>query len=316
LGTIPEAKKKRKEKNMKNIKIATTITLILLMALTSLMVIPLPTKAQYVDTSGQYHTAMGGPAPTGVTPDITIPTQAFLAVTPNPVGVGQTLLVNVWITPALDVSRYHIGYTVTITNPDNTTETKTMNSYYADSTAWFNYVPNKVGTYKFQFNFAGDYYAPGIYTENAGAVMLFGGGSTNVTFTKSMYYQPSSTPVTTITVQQDAVAAWTETPMPTDYWTRTISPENREWYTISGNYPAIGQVGNWAPDTNPYVASAYSYVPYVQAPETAHVVWTKQTSDAGLIGANHGTDSFVNQFGGATPSVIYNGKAYQQVTVG
>ena len=299
-------------------KTIATITLILLMA-TITLITDKPVAAQYVDTAGQYHSTMGGPIPTGVTPDYSIPTQAFLAATPNPIGVGQTILVNVWLTPATDVSRYHPGYKITITKPDGMTETRTKDSYYGDATAWFEYVPNQVGTYKFQFDFAGDYYAPGKYTENAGAVMLMGGASRNVTFTRSMYYQPSSTPVTTVTVQQEPVMSWPASPLPTYYWTRPISPENREWWVIAGNYPAAGQVGggtDWPADTNPYGSSTYSFVPYVQAPNTAHVMWRMQTTDAGLLGGTHGTDSLVNQFGGTTPQVIYNGRAYLETTVG
>ncbi len=304
----------------KELKTIATVTLILLMAAATItLTLEEPVTAQYYDTSGQYHSRMGGSIPEGVTPDITIPTQAFLAVTPNPIGVGQSLLVNVWLTPATDVSRYHTGYTVTITKPDNTNETKTMDSYYADATAWFNYIPTKTGAYKFQFSFGGDFYAAGTYTENKGAVMLMGGASRNVTFTKSMYYEPSISPVTTVTVQQDPVYGWNESPLPTDYWTRPISPENRGWWTIAGAYPATGQLGggtNWPADTNPYGSGTYSFVPYVQAPETAHVVWQKQTSDAGLIGGTQGIKSLINQFGGSTPLAIYNGRAYQEVTVG
>ena len=40
-----------------------------------------------------------------------------------------------WITPALHVSRYIVGYVVSIQKPDGTTETKTLNSYRADTTA-------------------------------------------------------------------------------------------------------------------------------------------------------------------------------------
>ena len=49
-----------------------------------------PTQGYY-NTVGQYITTIGGPLPSGVTPDITIPTKAYLAVTPDPVGVGQTI---------------------------------------------------------------------------------------------------------------------------------------------------------------------------------------------------------------------------------
>ena len=64
-----------------------------------------------------------GPLPAGVTPAYTIETVAFLSVRPNPIGVGQSLLVNVWTSPG----QYHAfimnNYKVDIKKPDGTTET-------------------------------------------------------------------------------------------------------------------------------------------------------------------------------------------------
>lgn len=311
-------RKKKTLKKSKTDKIAIVLLSALLFASLLLTTALKPATAQYWDTKNQYHSTMGGPLPSGVTPDTSVTTAAYLAVTPNPVGIGQTMLVNVWTTPGIDVSRYHTGYTVTITKPDATTETKTMNSYYADSTAWFNYVPEQLGVYKFQFSYAGDYYAAGTYTMNKGAVFLFGGNSQNVTFAKSAWYKPSTSPVTTITVQQDLVMSWPPSPLPTDYWTRPISPENREWWSIAGNYPATGQVGGgagWPDNTNPY-GSLYGFVPYVQGPNTAHVAWRMPIGDAGLIGGNKYTNSFLGGGFGAGPSVIYNGRGYQQISQG
>ena len=78
--------------------------------------------------------------PVGVTPDKTVTTSAFLSFRPNPVGVGQTILVNMWCDPGPSVTRYFRDYKVTFTKPDGTTEVKTLYSYQADSTAWFEYV--------------------------------------------------------------------------------------------------------------------------------------------------------------------------------
>ena len=68
------------------------------------------------------------PLPAGVTPDLTLDTNPALSFRPNPVGVGQTILVNLWLHPPVHVSRYLKDYTVKITKPDGTTETIVMNS--------------------------------------------------------------------------------------------------------------------------------------------------------------------------------------------
>jgi hypothetical protein len=283
-----------------------------------------PTQG-YLNTKGQFVAAIGGPLPSGVTPDITIPTKAYLAVTPDPVGVGQTILVNIWTVPGIDVARYRTGYTVTITKPDGTTDTVgPLNSFKGDGTAYFTYTVGQVGTWKFQFSYPGDYYPAGNYTENAGAFFLAIFGITTNTWTsfpQSMYYTPSSTPVTSITVQQAQVMSYPTSalPGPGDYWTRPIQPDNRAWWVIAGNYPAVGQLGggaDWPANTNPYQTSAYSFVPYVTGPTSAHIVWRMQTADSGLIGGTQGQTSLTGEFGGATPTVIYNGRCYMPVTIG
>lgn len=168
------------------------------------------------------------PLPSGVTPDLTVHTTAYLSFRPNPVGVGQTILVNMWETPPLHVSRYFVGYTVTIEKPDGTTETITKNSYRADTTAWFEYIPDQVGTYKLKFDKPGGYFPAGNYTIHAGA--FFGTTTIDIytNFTQSCYYEPSSTGWQTLTVQQDQVFSWPPSPLPTDYWTRPVEPGNRE----------------------------------------------------------------------------------------
>ena len=60
-----------------------SIVVILLMASSVLMFSP-----QVKAAAGDTETA--GPLPSGVTASVTVPTEAFLAITPNPVGLGQT----------------------------------------------------------------------------------------------------------------------------------------------------------------------------------------------------------------------------------
>ena len=78
--------------------------------------------------------------------------------------------------------------------------------------------------------------------------------------------------------------------------------------------PATGVVGggpNWPADTNTYMNN-YKFTPYVQAPNTAHIVWQLQGAIGGLIGGPLGQTSLFTAPGG--PSIVYAGRAYQTVT--
>src|SRR5512136_2367313 len=142
----------------------------------------LPVQAQVGTTGGAPQGVGGGsiPLPAGVTPDYPTTAYAYLSTRPNPIGVGQTLLVNVWITPGVFVGNYFTGFKVTITKPDGTDEIVILNSYHGDATSWFEFVPTTIGTYKFKFDFPGGYFPAGVYYTNPGA--FFGGGTyTNMT---------------------------------------------------------------------------------------------------------------------------------------
>ena len=107
-------------------KVVTTIVMILLMA--SMTLLSFPVSAQNNLGAGIVPTNVkdGTPTslPSGVTPDLLVDTTAYLSFRPTVVGKVQDVLVNMWITPALHVSRYIVGYVVTIQKPDGTTETK------------------------------------------------------------------------------------------------------------------------------------------------------------------------------------------------
>ena len=260
-----------------------------------------------------------GALPSGVTPSITIETIPFLSFSPNPIGVGQMLLVNMWLIPPINVARsLENAFQVTITKPDGTTEViGPLSSYQGDATAWFNYVPDQVGNYTLKFDFLGMYYPAGRYL--AGVIVANSSG-TNL---NSAYYKPSSTAAQLLIVQQDMVASWPPAPLPTDYWTRPVSINNREWWQILGNYPPTGYgpaiytggSPTWDqlyPNTNPYWSSTYSFVPYVQAPDTAHVVWKRQGGIGGIIGGVFGDINLRSNPG--YPSIIYAGRCYQVQT--
>jgi hypothetical protein len=278
----------------------------------------MPAKAQTTYTNMQEGGSVPGPLASGVTADLELDTRAFLSFTPNPIGLNQDLLVNVWMNPPIHVSRYFKDYQIIFTKPDGKTDVITVDSYRADTTAWFQYKVDQVGTWQIQFKFPGGYFPAGNYTIHAGAVLSMQADSV-VSFTNSVYYKPSSTPVQNLTVQEDMVSSWPASPLPTDYWTRPISPENREWWVIAGSYPSTGYVGGGAtwdqlyPDTNTHWSDRYHFTPWVQAPNSAHIVWGRQEALDGLTGGPAGTSSQLTNPG--TPSVIYDGRCYQTATV-
>jgi outer membrane protein assembly factor BamB len=253
--------------------------------------------------------------PSGVTPDMTVTTTPYLSFRPNPVGENQTILVNLWLDPGPSVTRYFRDLTVTITKPDGTTDVKKMNSYFADSTAWFEYEVDQTGTWKLKFDFPGAYFPAGNYT------MLEGTSNAGFTenYPKSVYYEPASTGEQTLTVQEEPVLPWPSAELPNNYyWTRPVMAENREWATILGDYPWRGPAtcsdAIWPANTNRYWSPSYSFTPYVQGPTTSHIVWKRPGVGviSGLYGGDVGTISM--QSGGGNPTIVYQGRAYQTVT--
>ena len=291
-----------------NKPILTSLILLgLLMA--SMLFASLPAQAQ--ETHGGIGQSGGNPTshtwsttiPAGETATYRVSSLPFLSFTPNPIGVGQELLVNMWLTFPSAENRYCADYKVTITKPDGSTDVWTGDSYVADGTAWFTYVPDMMGEYKLKFEYPGQWFPAGYYHDGDWSNTT----SSGATLYPAIYYEPVSTQEQTLTVQADMVMSWNR-PLPTDYWTRPISPNNREWNVIAGNYPwAYSRFGgqlsvdeNW-------------YGPFITGPKSAHIVWKRQDAMAGIIGGETGNYAILANAG--TPSVILMGRAYQTMTV-
>ena len=315
-------KNRRKKKKLKNLinsiyslknsmnttKIMVTIVSVLLLA--SMLVAVMPVKAQETGVHGGAPTQAGyvGPTtiPAGSTADFTIYPLCFLSVSPNPIGVNQMALVNMWITFPSGEGKFMNGYSVVINAPDGTTETVNKQSYVADGTSWFNYIPTQLGVYQFQFFFAGEYYPAGYYSNGAYSTTRTGDFA-NAIYNPSDYVAPAKSPITYLTVQQQQVMSWSS-PLPTDYWSHPIEPNNREWAAIAGNYPwGESDVGQSALS----VKEEY-YGPFIPAVHTPHIVWQRVSNVAGIIGGE--TGNYALSGAGGTPSVIYMGRAYQTVT--
>ncbi len=306
-------------------KIAKAILLSVITVIASIALLQTPIQTAQAQPSATQ--PVSGPLPSGVTPNVTITTQARLSFRPNPIGVGQTLLINLWTNPGLHVERKHDDYTVTITKPDGTKDVIKMDSYVADATAWFEYVTDQVGNWTLKFDFLGTYFPAGLYYQgkiypNLAAIGSYTSGAfSGPAQLDSAYYKPSSTPELTLTVQQEQVLSWPPSALPTDYWTRPITPENRQWWVIGGDYPWYGPSteSEWDtlyPDTNRYWSSQYRFTPWVEAPDSSHIVWKKLGETlAGIGGGDNGASAYNPEASRpGSPSIIWQGRAFETYT--
>jgi outer membrane protein assembly factor BamB len=220
------------------------------------------------------------PAANAHTPAWTIPTYAYLSVTPNPVGVGQAVYIGFWVDKVPPTANAQYGdrwhnFTVTVTKPDGSTEKLGPYSSDAVGGAFTTYAPATVGTYNFVFNFPGQT----ITGDNPGP-----GGTASAAYVGD-YFGPSTSAKVSLTVQQEQIPYYPSTPLPTGYWQRPIVALNLDWYKISGNWLGLAAVSFGA--TGVYNATE-NFNPYTTGPNTAHIVWTKPYSFGGMIGGEFG----------------------------
>jgi outer membrane protein assembly factor BamB len=220
---------------------------------------------------------------------------AYISATPNPVGVGQEVLLHVGVAQQLQLPRESWkGLTVTVTKPDGTTETLGgTDGFKTDPTGGTGtiYVPTMEGTYKFQTHFP---------AQSMNLYDFFG----NLIGTKD--YAADASDVVELIVQAEQIPYYPGVPLPTEYWTRPINAQFHEWAPLAGNWlrPAGGYTMPPIPKYHPY-----NY----DAPETGHILWTKPYAQGGLTGGELGEvqyemgDAYEGKFSG---SVIIDGVLY------
>ena len=249
------------------------------------------------------------------TPIWNIPTYAYINVSPNPDGVGQSLIVYMWLdsvygaaggsTAAIPTNgatasaalisnnwRFH-NFQLTITPPNGSPTTTTF-PVISDTTSSqsMSFTPSVVGTYTFNFTFPGQ-----VYGAN-------GDGYTGSSIFNDTYLASSA--LTTLVVQQEPiVASIGSTPLPTAYWTTPIYGKNSNWYTVSSNW-----LGSGSPILAGYTSSTL-YHPDALGPMTSHIMWTSQLQFGGVVGGNMYPTGGSDPNGAGYGVSYFEGSSYQ-----
>jgi hypothetical protein len=190
-------------------------------------------------------------------------TYAYIGATPNPIGVGQEVLIHVGITQQqANVAAGWEGLTVTVTKPDGKTET--LGPFKTDATGGTGtiYVPSMTGNYTLQTHFPEQVTTSGI------------GGYFGLYIPAGTKMEASDSEVMTLTVQEEPREYWPGIPLPAEYWTRPIDAQFREWSPIAGS---------WLSNPDNLFAQYND-----DAPDTAHVLWKKPFTTGGLAGGDMG----------------------------
>jgi hypothetical protein len=234
---------------------------------------------------------------TAHTPSWNIPSFAYVVAQPNPVGVGQRVMIYMWVDIPLpsaavtnDIRRH--DYKLTITMPDGQKEVEEW-PILDDTTGiqFFPYTPAQVGTYTLDFEYKGQNYTwSGAYQND-----WFAG----------------TTATATLTVQQEALPeATTGYPLPTEYWTRPIEGENTNWYAISSNWLNGPYIRTGATVTGG--AGFGRYQPDGIGPNSPHIMWSKPIQYGGLVGGNDTTVSGETYYMGGSYNVRFSSAIVMQ----
>ncbi len=242
------------------------------------------------------------PSASAHTPAWNIVTHAYVAAFPSPVGVGQTVYVDMWLDKVIDGAdlsndiRFH-NYQLTITDPDGV-ETKETFAVVSDPTSNYvhSFTPDKAGKYTFNFTFPGQKYEFTTLLVN-----MFAPPGTPPS--PSQYlgdtYLPSSAS-TTITVQETPIEGYPAAALPSEYWARPINGLNPNWWSVSSNW-----LGTGAPGYSTGMLGA-SFPGDAVGSQTSHIVWTKMLQGGGVVGGNNFEIQGDTYFDGSAYNNRYN----------
>jgi len=228
------------------------------------------------------------------------PTYLFLTAQPNPIGVGQQANIVYWMDKAPPTAsgprgdRWQ-GWKMEITSPDGKVETKNLPASDAAGSGLLLFTPTQIGNYTFKVTFPGQ----------------------NITQNSVVnWYKPSESATVQLTVQEEQIQPLPYNPLPTDYWSRPLNAANHGWNVLAGNWLGGGSAGPHGPrcyDSNG------NFNPYGTAPDSPHVMWTREIAFGGIVGEETGD---ANYFPGETydrkfqPPIIMQGRLYYNQRLG
>ncbi len=215
-----------------------------------------------------------------------VKTYPFVEAIPNPVGVNQYTLINFGLLNFLAIDGDGWNVTLTIKDPSGHIETIGPKMTWSTGTVGYSFQPDTVGTYILQCHFDRVYY-----------------NSSAPTRAPAGWYAASETEEYELTVTEEPTSQYQGHSLPSEYWSRPIDSQLREWWSIAGS---------WVEKPNSLLA------PYNDGPETAHILWNMPIGDTagGLMGGSSGDhgygtgDAYEGKFSSA---VIIDGSLYYNV---
>jgi hypothetical protein len=199
----------------------------------------------------------------------------YLTAAPNPVGVGQQVLIVFGFTmPTQTIANSYHDWTITITDPDGNIKTATGLNTETTGSTFYTFTPDKVGNWTIKGHYPG-----GNVTLNDGASVSVPAADTNEL---------------RLTVQEQQIPQYSFAPLPSAYWEFPIYGENQNWNQIAGNWLMSGY-----DTTRDFDAGAGAFNPYTTVPNSAHILWTKPQLFGGIVG-------------GATDMTYYTGESYRR----
>ncbi len=215
------------------------------------------------------------PSTSAHSPAWLIPTFPHIYVATDPIGVGQTATIYIWLTPTYadelitNDYRFH-NYQLTITAPSGAvTVQKFPTCTDTTSNQGTSFVPTEVGVYNLTFAFPGQNVNDYDHLPTSAYI--------NDTYM-------AGTASTTMTVQQAQISAVAYPPLPTEYWTRPIFGENVAWYQVSSNWLGSGMPGygsSTGPNMRCFSGDSVGSL-------TSHIMWVKADGEpGGVAGGNN-----------------------------
>jgi outer membrane protein assembly factor BamB len=212
----------------------------------------------------------------------------YLTASPNPVGVGQQVIIVFGFTmPTQSAANSYYGWTLTITDPDGNNKTATGLNAESTGSSFYTFTPEKIGNWTLSARYPGGY------------AIMSGGLNLSV--------PAADTNVFHLTVQEEQIPGYQNTPLPSAYWEFPIYGENQAWSQIAGNWLMSGY-----DNERDFDASPGAFNPYTTVPNSAHILWTKQQLFGGIVGGNTSMTYYTGESyrRELMPPVIINGRLY------